>query len=404
MVLRREGGGYYDRFRDRIMFPIRDQRGRAIGFGGRVLDDSTPKYLNSPETPLFHKGRELYGLHQAKAGGSEHLFVVEGYMDVIALHQFGVQRAVATLGTAATRDHLERLFRATSTVVFCFDGDEAGRRAAWRALETALPLLREGRQVYFLFMPEADDPDTFIRREGRERFEDPSAWTPLSDHLLGVLKQEVDLATREGRARFVDRALPLIGRLPDGALRRLLLQDVAQLAGTRSENLDPLLQVKAGAGPAQRKLPARAPAPGRGRLTPVSRAISLLLNRPQLAELAGDGADLRDSPVQGADFLLELIELIRSRPRISCAAILEHWRDSRYEARLRDLAAGPEGLESEQFDLEGEFLDALARIRAEKRKQAVQELTRVKRVSELSEEDRGRLRAMTGREASGPKE
>jgi DNA primase len=404
MIVQREGGGHYDRFRDRIIFPIRDQRGRAIGFGGRVLDDTAPKYLNSPETPVFHKGRELYGLHQAKGGDSEHLFVVEGYMDVIALHQFGVQRAVATLGTAATRDHMERLFRATSTVVFCFDGDDAGRRAAWRALETSLPLLREGRQVYFQFMPEGDDPDTFVRRAGRDRFEDRSSWVPLSDHLLGTLRQEVDLGTREGRARFVDRAMPYIGRLADGALRRLLLEDVARLAETRSMNLDPLLAVQTDPATAGRRRRVPAGSQGRGNLTPVSRAVSLLLNRPQLANAAGDGSELRGSPVQGVDFLLELIEFIRSSPGASCAAILEHWRDSRYEARLRELAAGPEGLESEEFDLEREFIDALSRIRTEKRKQAVQELTRVKRISELSEEDRHRLRTMTGGEVRGPKE
>jgi DNA primase len=227
---------------------------------------------------------------------------------------------------------------------------------------------------------------------------------PLSDHLFGTLRNEVDLGTREGRARLVDRAMPFIARLADGALRRLLLQDLAQLAGTRIENLDPLLSVKADSTPGQKRRMAAGPARGRGSLTPVSRAVSLLLNRPQLAELAGDASELQGSPVQGAEFLLELLEFMQSRPGTSCAAVLEHWRDSRYEARLRELATGPEGLESEDFDLEGEFLDALARIRAEKRKQAVQELTRVKRISELSEDERRRLRAMTGGEASGQKE
>jgi DNA primase len=403
MILRRDDGGYYDRFRDRIIFPIRDQRGRAIGFGGRVLDDATPKYLNSPETPIFHKGRELYGLNQAKAGSAEHLLVVEGYMDVIALHQFGVRGAVATLGTAATREHLERLFRATSTVVFCFDGDDAGRRAAWRALETSLPLLREGRQVYFQFMPEGDDPDSFVRHAGHEKFEDRSGWVPLSDYLLGTLRQEVDLGTREGRARLADRALPYIGRLADGALRRLLLDDVARLAGTHSENLDPLLHVQPNPS-AERRRRTAAPVSRRGSLTPVSRAISLLLNRPQLAELGGEASELEGSPVQGVEFLLDLLGFIRSAPGVSCAAILEHWRDTRFEARLHELAAGPEGLESEQFDPEAEFLEALTRIRTEKRKQAVQELTRVKRVSDLSDEERRRLRAMTGGDVHGPKE
>lgn len=405
MILKREGGsGYYDRFRDRIMFPIRDQRGRVIGFGGRVLDDGTPKYLNSPETPVFHKGRELYGLYQAKGGELPHLFVVEGYMDVLALQQHGVQCAVATLGTAATRDHLERLFRSTDTVVFCFDGDAAGSRAAWRALETSLPLLRDGRQVYFMFMPQGDDPDTFVRREGRERFEARSAWVPLSDYLLGTLQGGVDIGTREGRARLVDQTMPLLGRLPDGALKQLLMADLARLAATGPENLAPLVrsQSAADAVRGRRRMPAPR-GPARGNLTPVSRAISLLLNRPRLAELAGDTADLQGAPLPGVDFLLELLALLRQRPGINCAGILEHWRDSRYAARLQDLAAGPEGVDPEQFDFDSEFRDVLARIRDEKRKQELRDLARDKSVAQLSEEERARLRALGGKDAGGSK-
>ena len=247
MSIKRDGGGYYDRFRDRIMFPIRDQRGRAIAFGGRVLEEGTPKYLNSPETPIFHKGRELYGLYQARHQRKdlERLYVVEGYMDVLAMAQYGVVNTVATLGTAATKDHIEKLFRSTGRIVFCFDGDAAGRKAAWRALEEALPALREGRQAYFLFMPEGEDPDTYIRRNGREAMEDPAVAMPLSDYLINTLKADNDLATREGRSRLLDQALPYLSRMPPGTLRQMLLRDIAGLARTPLEDIEPRLRGEA---------------------------------------------------------------------------------------------------------------------------------------------------------------
>src|ERR1700719_3333004 len=210
-------GGYYDRFRDRLMFPIRDSRGRVIGFGGRVIDQGEPKYLNSPETPLFHKGRELYGLYEARQarGDFKRLVVVEGYMDVVRLHQAGITYAVATLGTATTQEHLNKIFRMTSEVVFCFDGDRAGRQAAWRALENALPLARDGRELKFMFLPEGHDPDTLVAQEGREAFEARLKHAlPLSEYLLDHLRQQVDLSHVDGRARLKALAQPLFGRMP----------------------------------------------------------------------------------------------------------------------------------------------------------------------------------------------
>jgi DNA primase len=239
LLVDKGGGGFYDRFRGRITFPIGDRRGRTIGFGARVLGDETPKYLNSPESAVYHKGRELYGLYQARkaAGRPERLLVVEGYMDVVALAQHGIRNAVATLGTAATEAHLEQLFRVSQDIVFCFDGDEAGRRAAWRALETALPAMHDGRQAFFMFLPEGQDPDSLVRSAGAEAFaaataEADSLGTFLFDHLAA----QVDLATIDGRSRLTALAQPLLARLPAGSFRELSERRLAELTGLAREN------------------------------------------------------------------------------------------------------------------------------------------------------------------------
>src|SRR5690242_20543557 len=238
MVSTGERGSKYDRFRERLMFPILDRRGRVIAFGGRVLSsEQSPKYLNSPETTLFHKGRELFALWQVKQANSQlaRIVVVEGYMDVIALHQAGLPIAVATLGTATTPEHTEVLFRAAPDVVFCFDGDRAGRAAAWKALDAALPRLRDGRQAYFLFLPEGEDPDSLVRKEGKEGFEKRlKEATPLSDYFFGELAHDVDTTSLDGRARLAERARPLIARLPDGAFRDLMAQELEKRTGARA--------------------------------------------------------------------------------------------------------------------------------------------------------------------------
>jgi DNA primase len=401
MLIQREGGGHYDRFRDRIMFPIRDHRGRAVGFGGRVLDDSTPKYLNSPETPVFHKGRELYGLHLLRGTSPARLIVVEGYMDALALAQFGIPGAVATLGTAATREHLERLFRITSRVLFCFDGDDAGRRAGWRALETALPLLREGRQVFFLFLPADEDPDTWVRRHGPESFDDEKLWVPLSDHLLNTLKEGVDLSTREGRARLIDLVLPHIGTLPEGALRQLLIQDLARLAHTEPERIDQLIRNPQSAAVPRR--PVRSSRRRAGRPNPVllGTIIRMLLFRPALAHLAPESAILR-AGAAGEIFLADLLDFVRARPNITCAAILENWRGSPYEPRLKELTSNQQDAEMEGLDLEREFTDALAALEAQMSRQARRALFHGKGLRDLTEDERSQLRnRMARRESMG---
>ncbi|MEX2354095.1 MAG: DNA primase [Gammaproteobacteria bacterium] len=399
MVIQRDdSNGYYDRFRERIMFPIRDHRGRAIGFGGRILGDGNPKYLNSPETPVFHKGREVYGLYQAKHGVKQvqRLFVVEGYMDVLALVQHDIPNAVATLGTAVTTDHLHRLFRYSSQLVFCFDGDEAGKKAAWRALEISLPLLRDGRQAFFMFMPEGLDPDDFVRQNGQQAFEDPRNFVPLSDYLLNTLKSGNDLGTREGRSRLVDEAIPLVSRLPQGGLRQILLQDISEIAITGVEHIEPLFQKDKNPVKYQS---IKKSSHNQGR-TPVTVMIELLLYRPQLAILIEDPGELDDIPVPGIPFLKELLELVHSRPNLNCASIIENWRGSRYEARLREIAANSDDRIAALTDPESEMLDAMETLKKQRDKQIRKKLSNIRRMSDLSDEDRERLRYPgKGREA-----
>jgi len=391
MVVPRDGGkGYYDRFRDRIMFPIRDHRGRVIGFGGRTIGDDTPKYLNSPETPLFHKGRELYGLHQAKhrLKQVQRLIVVEGYMDVLALVEYEIANVVATLGTAITADHLQRIFRYTSQVVFCFDGDEAGKKAAWRALEITLPLLRDGRQAFFMFLPDGLDPDDYVRKHGPASFEDQGNSVPLSDYLLNTLKSRNNLTTREGRSRLVDEAVPLVSQLPQGGLRQILLQDISQIANTAVDNIESLFHNPENSVNKQSiKRTTR-----RQDRTPVTIMIELILYRPQLATLIDSPADLDNIPVPGAPFLKELVELIHARPNLSCAGIIENWRGSRYEARLREIAASSDDRTAALTDPESEMLDAMGALKKKLDKQIRKKLSNINRMSELSDEDRERLR------------
>jgi DNA primase len=395
MIIERDNGGYYDRFRDRIMFPIRDPRGRVIGFGGRVLDDETPKYLNSPETPIYHKGRELYGLYQARRTNKDlqRLYIVEGYMDVIALAQYGVTNAVASLGTAATSDHLERLFRATPQVVFCFDGDNAGRTAAWRALETTLPLIRDGRQAFFMFMPQGEDPDTYVRSNGKESFEDSSQYLALSDYLIAKLKENTDLSTTQGQAKLVEDALPYISLMPHGALRKLLIRDVAKLSDGDEAYIESLAQNQR---PAKaRQVRPRKPQKKPGNDNLVGKIIGMLLYQPDLARTIEDPDILKNIPVAGVDFLAELLQLILANPNISCAGILENWRDSRYEPRLKQLAASNNDMLSVSTRLDEEFLDALDKLLSKKNQQELKQLTSIKRVSDLSEEDKEAIRKLT---------
>jgi DNA primase len=330
LALRNEEGRIYDRFRERIMFPIRDSRGRVVGFGGRVLDQSEPKYLNSPETPVFHKGRELYGLYEARRANRklERLIVVEGYMDVVALACHGITNSVATLGTATTPDHLQRLFRATNEIVFCFDGDRAGRDAAWRALQVTLPELREGRQVRFLFLPEGDDPDSVVRKQGAAAFHEALDHSvPLSEYLLQHLKEAIDLRSMDGQARLAELARPLFNRIPPGIYRELLLDRLAREVGLAPARLANLLEHPADAAPATRqeaRAPKRAMAQRPGH---VRQAVKLILHKPSVAVTVEIPAGLLAIERPGIRLLSELLQTAAAKPDIKPGRLAEQFQD-----------------------------------------------------------------------------
>ncbi|RRQ21769.1 DNA primase [Thiohalobacter thiocyanaticus] len=360
LAIQKDNGELYDRFRDRIMFPIHDRRGRIIGFGGRVLGDDTPKYLNSPETPIFHKGHELYGLFEARRQVREldRLLVVEGYMDVVALAQFGVRNAVATLGTATTGEHLEQLYRVVPEVVFCFDGDRAGLAAAWRALENALPVLREGREARFLFLPEGEDPDSFIRKAGAEVFRERTANAiPFSDFFFEHLSESVDMQSIDGRARLVEKAKPLLERLQPGVFRRMMVQQLERLAALPGGELAALTGGAGGAARSARPIPpSRA---GQDGISPVRHLVALLLQHPQLAQRLESPALLRQVRRPGVDLLVELIDFLRVNPHVTTGGILEHWRGSEAGRHLARLATSRLGLDEDR--IESEF-DAYAEL------------------------------------------
>jgi DNA primase len=338
--------GFYDRFRDRLMFPIRDSRGRVLAFGGRIIDAGEPKYLNSPETALFHKGRELYGLYEARAAHSDfkRLMIVEGYMDVVRLHQAGISYAVATLGTATTQEHLNKLFRLSSELVFCFDGDRAGRQAAWRALENALPMARDGRELKFMFLPEGEDPDSLVAREGKEAFEDRlKSALPLSEYLIRELEAQVDMTHLDGRAKLKALAQPLFTRMPEGVYRELLVDRLAAEIRMPAAKLKELLLGTADEGNRPRPEPVRTDRgrmnTGRGNL--LTQAITLVLQQPEAARTLADPQALAAVDKPGVAVLKELLEQARSVSRPTTAILLERWRERAEYGRLSQLALVP---------------------------------------------------------------
>src|SRR5579872_2391757 len=327
---------HYDRFRDRIMFPIRDGRGRIIAFGGRILDQGEPKYLNSPETLLFHKGRELYGLYETRRSRSnlQRLLIVEGYMDAVRLHQYGINYAVATLGTATTPEHFKRIFRIVREVVFAFDGDRAGRAAAWRALVHALPEAHEGREIRFLFLPDGHDPDSLVGEEGAQAFEQRLDNTlPLSEYLIRELSEQTDLTNADGRAKFAESARPLWLKLPAGVYRELMLDRIAGVVGIGPQRLQELWGGGAAATPqAAAPPPARIPTPTRvsgGRGSLVRQAIARLLRYPAIAlqVTPAERAALEPCEEAGSDLLRELLDNLRAHPAQTPAQVIQRWSD-----------------------------------------------------------------------------
>ncbi|VEB21993.1 DNA primase [Avibacterium volantium] len=336
MLSRNEKQDVYDRFRNRLMFPIRDRRGRTIAFGGRVLGDEKPKYLNSPESMTYHKGSELYGLFEALQvnDSPEMLLVVEGYMDVVALAQFGVDYAVASLGTATTAEQIQLAFRSTEQLICCYDADRAGRDAAWRALENALPFLEDGRQIKFIFLPDGEDPDTFIRQYGKDGFEDYIRQAqPLSDFLFATLSSQVDFSSKEGKGKLAALAVPLINRIPGELLRLSLRQLLAQKLGIFNETqIEHLI-------PTQKENHSSSPKPNAVKRTPMRVLIALLLQNPELIQIVPENLSvLLVLNEAGLDLFEKITALCRERVGITTAQILEHYRDTEYFRPLEILA------------------------------------------------------------------
>jgi DNA primase len=368
----------YDRFRHRVMFPILDARGNVIGFGGRVIGAGEPKYLNSPETPLFEKGRELYGLYQARRAirDRNEVIVVEGYMDVVALAQHGVENAVATLGTATTPNHVTKLLKLADNVVFCFDGDAAGRKAAWRALEVSLPVLADGKVVSFLFLPEKDDPDDFVRREGKDAFMKAVASAkPLSQFLFAELASHVDMAAEEGRARFLSQAKPLLEQVTAPALSAMLRRRMAELAQLEAPEVDRLMPNRAAPPPAAGP---RRPPPGRSPRKPMkppeAQLLGRVLARPELALHVPD--EILEARTPAGAALAEAVAFFRAQPGATLGQASAHFEGSEHHAAISEALNEPllNQAESPDFDLVAEGRDLVERMLADKRARRSAEL------------------------------
>jgi len=386
-----ERGHVYDKFRDRVMFPIFDRRGRVIAFGGRVMEkDDGPKYLNSPETPLFHKGRELYGLWQVRQANQkiERLVVVEGYMDVVSLFQFGVPQAVATLGTATTPDHAELLFRNAPDVYFCFDGDNAGRKAAWKALESVIPRMKDGRQAFFLFLPDGEDPDTIVRKEGADAFNARlTQATPLSQFFFDELGKDINLGTLDGRARLAERAKPMLAQIPDGAFGDLMRQQLGQLTGVGGGS-----SANASFVPPPPRAPARAAeAGGTPKRSLVRGAVAVLLQQPSLAQSL-DGHHFAGLRQPGVELLLEMLDIVDARPDISTGALIAHFEGRQEQQWLNTLAM--QTLPGDQESWLQELHDAVAQLEKQLLLQRLDELQAKARAQGLDDTDKYELREL----------
>ncbi|WP_028238116.1 DNA primase [Stutzerimonas azotifigens] len=451
-----DSGKRYDRFRDRVMFPIRDSRGRVIAFGGRVLGDDKPKYLNSPETPVFHKGQELYGLYEARQANRDldEILVVEGYMDVIALAQSGLRNAVATLGTATSEEHLKRLFRLVPSVVFCFDGDNAGRKAAWRALEATLPNLQDGRRARFLFLPEGEDPDTLVRAEGVDAFRArlQQQAQPLADYFFQQLSDEADPRSLEGKAHLATLAAPLIEKIPGTNLRTLMRQRLMELTGLNQQALQSMSHEPAPAAashddsgysgyydalPAYDDAPAYEPAEPtarhehqgerkwqkrkqgewrkgerksggdqapRGPRTPATveppalTTLRTLLHHPELAQKVEDAAQFAEEEDTYVQLLIALLGTLQKNPKLRTLQLLARWHGTDQGRLLRALAA-KEWLISAD-NLEQQFFDTITSLAARQRERSLERLLRKARQGDLSAEEKDQLRRLLSRDVS----
>lgn len=386
MLIAKENHGYYARFRDRLMFPIHDRQQRIIGFGGRVLAQAEgPKYLNSPETPLFHKGSELYGLCQAIQHNQQpgYFLIVEGYLDLLTLVQYGFTHAVATLGTATTKQHLERLFRYSQTVIFCFDGDTAGKKAAWRALEIALTVMQDGYQSKFIFLPDKEDPDSFLRQHGAAAFEQAIKQAmPLETFFFSHLLSQVETSTLAGRAQLVQLAKPLLDQMPPGVFQQMMLSELAKHSRIDRALVKPTSTTT--------RTPSSSASPQR--LTPIKLATALLLQHPQFIQYTEQNEDFSQLPYSSARLLTEIIAYIRQHPSMTTAALLEYARNQQYANYVNELISWEHLLPKD--DCEQEFIGVLNRLRQMLKEQQIAALFSKAERESLSAQEKGLLQQL----------
>ncbi|CAM2769995.1 DNA primase [Vibrio neptunius] len=391
MLIENDKGNRYDRFRGRVMFPIRDRRGRVIGFGGRVLGDGTPKYLNSPETPIFHKGKELYGLYEVMQAYREppRVLVVEGYMDVVALAQYGIDYAVASLGTSTTDDHIRQLFRQTNTIVCCYDGDRAGREAARRAMENALAFLNANKILKVLFLPDGEDPDSFVRKFGKEALEaEIDNADSLIDFLLSEIKKDApDTDPKRWGSYVATNAAPLLNKTTDPTLQAYLWKELTLGTGWSDFQLQKFLNSLITSNTETRPQPHKEL-----KRTPMREVIALLIQNPSYAQMVPDLASVRDLPVPGLSLFIEVLEYCHQHPNVNTGQLIEHWRDKSHEALMSRLAGWEIPLdEDNEQDI---FLDSLDKILAQCVEKQIENLQAKERSVGLSTEERRELLAL----------
>lgn len=384
LIKTNDQGNRFDRFRNRIMFPIRDRRGRVIGFGGRVLGDEIPKYLNSPETPVFHKSEALYGLYEARKikETRRSILVVEGYMDVIALVQHGIENVVATLGTATTAQHIQQLYRCTQEVTFCFDGDRAGRDAAWRAAQQTVPVFKDGCEAKFLFLPQEEDPDSLICKRGKEIFlQYVREGKSLSTFILDKLREDIDIRTPAGKARLAQTARPLLEKFPQGIFRKLIFAELEKIVGSPLHYGVTVTDRK--------KIDATRPASTKA--TPVRLAVAALLRDPSLALNVNSMEELEKSTIPGVSLLTKIITSWKEQPELSHAALIERFRDHQEEQQIQKLLTWNS---PELDDPTQAFADAVAWIRRKTRGIHAQELIDKENTGGLSEDEKQKLKSL----------
>ena len=359
MLIQKDDGNSYDRFRHRLMFPIRDRRGNTIAFGGRVINpEDNPKYLNSPESPVFHKGEEIYGLHELKQANThiEQIFVTEGYMDVVALAEKGVTTAVATLGTAINAQQIDKLFRLCKNIVFCFDGDQAGKKAAWRALENSLTTIKQGHFARFLFLPDGHDPDTYINEFGKDAYiQAASQASTLSKFLIDELHSQGEISSMEGRTLFIDKLIFYTSKLPVQELKEQILQQAEKLPSIKSDSRS-LDRLK---GIIRHEISTTLP---EQHWTATRLAINLLFQQPQLAELAGNLEELAETDIPGIELLLQILDQIHEQPDISPQNLLSRFQGHENEPHLYKIAAMTPAI-NQDSEIKPMFIDALSRLR-----------------------------------------